>query len=226
MASTTQPSDIETAFSSIRRPRPVLSRERERQLTKRQRTLLDDLATIFEGGFSEFTMAAIASRMSCSLRTLYVLAPSRDELVLVVVDRNLWRVGRAAQRAIQPGMSPLEGLRAYLQAAYVAVGAWTPQFVSDLATIPAAQRLKEEHNRYLCAVTERLLDQAVRMGTIGPVDTSSVACVMGRLGGDFARPEVITSLRSSPEEAADAVLDVLLCGLVNWGLFKRLGPAE
>ena len=58
---------------------------------------------LFAGGFATLTMAELAARLNCSLRTLYALAPSRDELVLVVVDRNLWRVGRAARDAVRRG---------------------------------------------------------------------------------------------------------------------------
>jgi hypothetical protein len=36
---------------------------------------------------------------------------------------------------------------------------------------------------------------------------------MAGLGGDLSRPEVITTLRSSPKEAADAVLDIIVRGL-------------
>lgn len=201
--------------TEVRRPRPVLDRARERGLTERQRELLDELEKLFEDGFASFTMAELASRLNCSMRTLYALAPSRDELVLVVVDRNLWRVGRTAQNAIEPDMAPLDALRAYLEAATVAVSRWTEAFARDLAAVPAARRLGDEHNDYLFAVSRQLLDRAVEGGDIAPVDTAAVARVLAGLGRLFTRPEVIPTLRSSPKDAADGVLDVLLGGLRN-----------
>jgi len=200
-------------IADIRRPRPVLDRERERQLTDRQRELLDQLGTIFDDGFADLTMAEIASRLNCSLRTLYALAPSRDELVLIVVDRNLWRVGRSAQHAIDPDLAPLDALRAYLEAATVAVSRTTQAFARDLATVPAARRLSEAHEDYLLSVTKGLLDLAIERGDIDPVDTAAVARVMTRLGGDFASPDVLATLSTSPKEAADAVLHLILRGL-------------
>ena len=197
----------------VRRPRPVLDRERERRLTDRQRELLDQLGAIFDDGFADLTMAGIAARLNCSMRTLYALAPSRDELVLIVVDRNLWRVGRSAQNAIEPDMPPLDALRAYLAAATVAVSRTTHAFARDLAAVPAAQRLSEAHEDYLLAVTNGLLAVAVDRGDIDPIDTAAVARVMTRLGGDFARPDVLPTLSTSPKEAADAVVDLLLRGL-------------
>lgn len=200
-------------LTDVHRPRPVLDRERERRLTDRQRQLLDQLERIFDDGFADLTMAGIAARLNCSMRTLYALAPSRDELVLIVVDRNLWRVGRSAHNAIGPDMSPMDALRAYLAAATVAVSRTTPAFAGDLASVPAAQRLSDAHEDYLEATTKGLLDLAVERGDIEAIDTAAVARVMARLGRDFARPGVLGTLRTSPKEAADAVVDLLLRGL-------------
>ena len=85
------------------------------------------------------TMADIAARAGCSLRTLYDLAPSRDELVLTVIDRNLRHIGRAAVDAMAPDMAPLEAIRAYLRAANLAVASTTPAFARDQAATPSTQ---------------------------------------------------------------------------------------
>ena len=103
-------------------PEPVLSREREAELTTRQREILDEMGRIFDKGFVDVTMAELASQLNCSLRTLYGLAEGRNALVMMVVDRNLRHVGRTARRAIVDDMSALEAVRAYLAAA--TVGLW------------------------------------------------------------------------------------------------------
>lgn len=204
-------------------PQPVMPRERERALTARQREILDQLSDLFDEGFADLTMAEIASRVNCSLRTLYELAPSRDELVLTVVDRNLWRIGRTAREAIRPDMAPLDAVRAYLRAATVAVGGTTEAFARDLAAVPAAQQLRDAHSEYLVAMTRRLLDLAVEQGHIAAVDTSAVARVVAGLGREFSRPEVIPTLRSSPKEAADAVVEIILRGLQAPALTENPG---
>lgn len=206
-------SEIERRIRAVPAPLPVLDRERERTLTERQRELLDELGAVFDEGFADLTMAEIAARLNCSLRTLYALAPSRDELVLIVVDRNLWRVGRTAHEAISEEMAPLEAVRAYLRAATVAVSGTTEAFARDLAAVPAAKRLSDGHNEYLFEVTRTLLDLAVERGDIPAVDTAAVALVMAGLGRDFSRPEVIATVRSTPKQAADAVVDLILRGL-------------
>jgi AcrR family transcriptional regulator len=206
--------EMQRRLRAVRRPRPMLDRARERGLTERQRQLLDQMERLFADGFANLTMAELASRLNCSLRTLYALAPSRDELVLIVVDRNLWRIGRAARDVIGPDLAPLDALRAYLEAATVAVSGWTEAFARDLTAVPAAQRIEDGHNRYVFEVTCTLLDLAVERGDIAEVDTAAVARVLAGLGRFFSRPEVIPTLRSSPKEAADAVVDLVLRGLL------------
>ncbi len=200
---------------TVERPRPVLDREREEQLTDRQREVLRQLDAMFRDGFAELTMAEIAARAGCSLRTLYALAPSRDELVLMVVDRQLWRIGGDAQRVIGDRMPPLEAIRSYLRAAHAAVNRATDAWSRDLATVPAVRSLVDAHNQYLIDVTRILLDSAAARGDIADVDTAAVARVLAGLGRSFAAPEVARTLRSSPRQAADEAVEIILKGLTR-----------
>ena len=170
--------EVADRLRAVPAPRPVMTRATERGLTERQRDLLDQLGDLFDGGFAHLTMADIAAHLNCSLRTLYSLAPSRDELVLTVVDRNLWKVGRSAMGAVETDMVPLEAITTYLRAANVAVANTTEAFARDLEAVPAAQLLSDDHSAYLVAVTRCLLDMAVEQGDIDDVDTAALARVM------------------------------------------------
>jgi AcrR family transcriptional regulator len=211
-------SEVTARIRSVTPPLALMPPEREEALTQRQRELLDELTQLFEHGWADLTMADLAARMNCSLRTLYELAPTRDELVLTVVDRNLWRVGQRATASVTaPDIAPLDAIRSYLRAATVAVAAVSPAFARDLAAMPAAQALEDAHNDYLVAVTRALLDLAVEQRAIGPVDTAAVARTMAGLGRDLSRPEVMATLASSPKDAADTIVDVVLRGLRSDG---------
>ena len=159
---------------TVPRPKPVLDPSRQLSLTARQREILGQLSAIFDEGFVHLTMAGLAARLRCSLRTLYELAPSRDELVLVVVEQNVMRVGRTAVDALRAEMTAMAALRSYLSAATVAVTTFTPAFARDLATVPAAQELSDAHSSYLVAVARCLLDVAVERGEIVDVDTGAL----------------------------------------------------
>lgn len=109
-------------------------------------------------------------------------------------------------------------MRAYLEAATVAVSGWTGAFARDVAAVPALRELSEAHTNYLFEVTHSLLDLAVERGDIpdrgaDAIDTAAVARVLAGLGLFFTRPDVIPTLRSSPKEAADEVVGLVLRGL-------------
>ena len=210
-----QATEVADRLRAVPAPQPIMTRATERGLTKRQRDLLDQLGDLFDGGFIHLTMADIAAHLNCSLRTLYSVAPSRDELVLTVVDRNLWKVGRSAMGAVETNMAPLEAITTYLRAANVAVANTTAAFARDLETVPAAQRLSDDHSAYLVTVTRCLLDIAVERGDIDEVDTAALARVMAGVGRDFSRAEVVATLRTSPKQAADQALEVILRGLTT-----------
>jgi AcrR family transcriptional regulator len=197
-------------------PRPLLPADAERALSGRQREILDALeALAVQEGFARLTMAQLAARVNCSLRTLYGLAPRKGDLLLMVIDRRLHRIGRAARAAIAPGMDPLDALRAYLEAATIAVAPATASFARELVAVPGSAQLIEEHANYVIAVTRDLLERAREQGRIAAIDTGALALVLGGLGAFFARPQIIPLLQESPKATADAILAIMLRGLAR-----------
>jgi len=202
-------------FPGVRAPKPLLSREAERQLSARQLELLDELETkLLREGLADLTMAEIAANAGCSLRTLYGIAPSKDELLLTLADRRLHRIGRAAIAKLTPSMPPLEALRLYLQSANEAVQPESAILSADLAKVGGSSRLLSTHEDYLSAVTRSLLDRAVALRQIPSVDTAAVAHVLAGLGGAFSHPEVAEIAQASPKETADTLTEIILKGLV------------
>ena len=201
-------------FPGVRAPRPLLSAERVQSLTACQREILDELEEIVAAdGVADLTMAEIAAQVNCSLRTLYGITPSKEELVLAVVDRRLRRIGRAAIGSLDASLSPLDALRAYLRAANEAVQPEAVSFSRDLVDVRGAKRLLDAHENYVIAVARSLLDRAVAEEQISPVDTASVAHVLGGLGREFAQPETAGVAAASPKETADAIVEIFLRGL-------------
>ena len=201
-------------FTGVPAPKPILPSEAERQLSPRQREILDELEQLLgTRRLGDRTMSEIASEVNCSLRTLYGIAPSKDELVLTIVDRRLHHIGRASIDSLDPSLSPMETLRAYLRAANEALQPSSVAFSDDLVGISGAQRLLDSHADYVMAVTRSLLDRAVAEREIEPVDTASLAYVLGRLGRVFSRPERSELAEAPPKETADAIADIILRGL-------------
>jgi AcrR family transcriptional regulator len=221
------PGPARLRFPGAPAPRPLLPPEAERRLTARQREVLGALeALVVRGGFAGLTMAGIAARLECSLSTLYGIAPSKDELVLAVVDRRLRGIGRRALAAVDASKPALDALRAYLRTVNEALQPATHALARELADVPGAQRLLDAHEGYVVAVTRGLLARAIEEGEIPPVDAGALAHVLGGLGRELSRPEVAESaLAGTPKQAADAITEIVLRGLER-GPPPRRRPAR
>ena len=159
--------------------------------------------------------AEIATRTNCSLRTLYGIAQSKEELVLAVVDRRLHGIGRRAIASLDPSLPPLDALLAYMRAVSEAIDPERNALSREFADLPGGQRMLDAHERYVAAVLQCLLDRAVADGQIAACDTASVAHLLGGLGREFARPEVADTAHASPKDTVAALTEIVLRGLVT-----------
>lgn len=204
------------SIKSVRAPKRLMDLETERSLTTRQLEILDALEdSIMVDSLAGVTIAEIAKRMNCSLRTLYEIAPSKDELVMAVVDRRLHRIGREAMTALDRPGPPLERLRAYLEAANHAVHPTSAIVSRDFARDPAAKRVVGQHSAYLVSITQALLDEAVEIGDIPAMDTTALAHILGGLGSEFSKPDLDDVIQGSPKDAADFVAGIIFAGLIG-----------
>lgn len=202
--------------AGVRTPKPRLRPEAEARLTPRRREVLDQLeALVVGGGFAELTMVQMAARVNCSLRTLYGIAPSKDELVLAVMDRRLRRIGRRAIEAIGRGDGALDSLRRYLRAVNEALQPATIAFAREFEGIAGSRELIDAHEAYIVAVARKLVERAIAEGEIAPVDPAALAHVLGGLGREFAQPRVASVLAQPAQESANAVTEIVLRGLLR-----------
>jgi AcrR family transcriptional regulator len=196
-------------------PRPLLSSRAEALLGPRHRQVLDRLETIFlSQGFASMTVARLASGVGCSRRTLYELAPSKEALVLVVVDRFLHRVGRNALAAIDRTLPFADQIRAYYRGG-LELQRQTTQFVIDLADDPAARRLLDQHFRFAMAVMEELIADGIAAGEFRSTSPGVVAGVLAGSGLFLSQSDVLDGLPLDRDQVPDEVVDLVLRSLAG-----------
>ena len=193
-------------------PRPLLSQRAEERLRPRQKEILDHLEALFLAeGFSRFTVGDLAGRLGCSRRTLYELAPSKEELVLTVLDRFLHRVGRTALASIDPDAPIADRIRAYFRGGQEILRQ-TVAFADDVTDAPAVGRLLERHFRYVDDVVEALLALGIESGELRVARPDLVSAIITGATLHLARPDVWEEV--GEVEAADEVIDLVLASLL------------
>jgi AcrR family transcriptional regulator len=197
----------------LRPPRPLLSARAEAQLSGRHRVMLDELEDLFlSAGFASSTMRDLAAHLRCSLRTLYEIAPSKQELVLLVLDRFFHRVGRNALAAIDPGAPVAERIRSYFGSG-VELQRWTVALAEDSAGEAEILRLADRHFTYVNAVLEQLIAEGVSRREMKAVDPKVAAAALGAAGVYLTRPDVTAHIGRLSQDVVDEALDIFLLGL-------------
>jgi AcrR family transcriptional regulator len=185
------------------------------ELSSRLREILDQLEAIFvDEGFHHLTVSDLAARLKCSRRTLYEIARSRDELVLIVVDRRLRRVGRHAQQQLRDVRDPADLFAAFLTVPFQELHQHGARFSTDIARQPAIQRLLTAHIRYYVAILREILDNGVRDGHLRPFHTGVVAELVDAGMERLWQPSFLTTTGLSYEEAVAELSAILRSALV------------
>ncbi|MDY7105979.1 MAG: TetR/AcrR family transcriptional regulator [Actinomycetota bacterium] len=209
-------------WSAVARgPGPVAARlapERiglpDRRLRPRQREILDQLDTIFvDEGFAGLTIQQLAARLRCSRRTLYELAPSKDELVLFVIDRRLRRTGHLAAEVLRTVDDPAERLTAYVLTGTSRLRRASIRFREDVARFPAAQRVMAAHHRYASAIMAEIIDEGIARGRFHPLRAAVVAEIVDAAFERLQDPTILRDLGISFEDATEELTVLLARGL-------------
>lgn len=204
---------VPTTVAGLRRPRPLLSQRAEERLGPRHREVLDDLESLFlRDGFSGFSVRELAAHVGCSRRTLYELAPSKDELVLIVFDRFLHRVGRAALDSIDEATPFADQIRSYFRGG-MELQRISQVFGEDLADDPAARRLFDRHYAYVLAVVEELVARGIAAGEFRSATPRIVAGLLAGGAQLFNQPDVLADSGVDLVAATDELLDLVIRSL-------------
>jgi len=195
-------------------PRPLLSHRAEVALGARHRSVLDGLEKLLrDGELGSLTIGELAARLACSRRTLYELAPSKDQLLLLTLDRLMHRIGRTALTAIDADAPAAVQLR---QFATASIGyAFRSEAYDELIDVPGVRRALDRHYRFAGTILERIVASGIANGEFRSIDSSVAANVILASALHLALPDVIADLGRPLEEAVTEMLDLLLAGLLD-----------
>jgi AcrR family transcriptional regulator len=187
-------------------PRALASQRLERLLEELEHVFLRD-------GFLHFRTEELARRLHCSKRALYQIAPSRERLFEVVIDRWLTKLRRAGVDAAARAADPLAAVTGYLGAAVVATRDAGAQFVRDLSRSPATYRRLMSHQRERIAGLERLIERGTRAGHFRGVHPKLLAEVMLNAVAQMVDPELLARVGLTMSQAFAELYDIVEHGL-------------
>ena len=183
--------------------------------TKKHHETIEDLEKLLEKGVPDLTMSEIASKLKISLRTLYEIAPSKDQLILMTMDNILKRLGKHALDSVSNIQSPIEKLEQYLFIVNQAVGPKFNIFLKDIEKINGSKKMADYHENFISNYTQKLLDDAVKINEIKKIDTKAFSILLGGIGREFLKEKNRFLISNSPEESANSITSIILNGIKN-----------
>ena len=181
--------------------------------TKKHHDTIQNLEKLLEKGVPDLTMSEIASRLKISLRTLYEIAPSKDQLILMTMDKILVKLGKHALDSVSEIQSPIEKLEQYLFIVNQAVGPKFNTFLKDIEKINGSQKMADYHENFISNYTQKLLNDAIGMNEIKNIDTKAFSILLGGIGREFLKEKNRCLISTSPEESANSITSIILNGI-------------
>jgi AcrR family transcriptional regulator len=184
------------------------------RFSPRQEEVLDVVEAVFlREGIRAVRMGQLAAEASCSRSTLYELAPSKEDLLLLVLDRMMRRIMRRGAHAMERATDPVERVRAMLTSGALDFAGLGPRFLEAVRQHPSTRLLFDRRISEGRDVLERLIDDAVQAHQFRSVNAAVVAEAMFAVVLRFTDPDFVRSTKVSSTTGLAELIDVLLDGL-------------
>ena len=191
------------------------SPKREAQL----RATLQDI--ILADGFSRLSVSEMAQRLGCSKRTIYELAPTKNELVLNAIAMFFATLREEADRASAACTEPADKIFEYLQVGVRAAQRLGPVVIADIDKWEPARRLWQEHMRLRVDGLRHLIERGIATGVFRDLSPTLVAEMVFAGISRLREPDFYRASDLSLSEAFEEFYRMLLFALVSSPADKR-----
>jgi len=179
-----------------RPPTPRLLPERSRE---RREQVLDDLMELFLAeGFHSFSMEELASRLKCSKTTLYLIASSKEQIVVTAVRAFFKRAASRIETSVASSGDARERISVYLDAMATELQPASQQFYADVNDFAPANQVYRENTLVAAQRVQDLVNEGVAAGVLRSVNAEFVGAAVGH---------IMTAIQSGAIEAATNVDD-------------------
>ena len=180
----------------------------------RREELLAELTALFlREGFAAFGLAALAERLRCSKTTLYLVAGSKEQIVVAAVRSFFAAAAERIEARVAAAGDPAERLRRYLDGVAAELEPVSEAFYADLTAFGPAAEVYEENTRHAARRVRELVDEGVAAGALRPVHAAFVAAAVAQVMAAIQRGDVKAATGLDDAAAYRELTDLLLAAL-------------
>ena len=198
-----------TAASEDSETRPVSRGERREQIR-------NDLEKLFlHEGFRDLTINAIAKRLKCSHRSLYEIAPSKEEMFLVILNRWLERIRHLGWQGALAHSDPVERIEAFLKPGVTETREASAAFVEDVRSYLPAKQMLARHQEERMKFLEDVVADGIKHGSFRKLHSYLVAEVLLSAVTRIDEFDFQSKAGLTFSEAFEELYELLLHGLLK-----------
>ncbi|MDN5797407.1 MAG: TetR/AcrR family transcriptional regulator [Intrasporangium sp.] len=180
----------------------------------RREDVLAELRTLFlAAGFADLTMADLAERLHCSRSTLYLVAPSKEQIVVATVRSYFRAAATSIERRLASETDAVARLRLYLDAVAEELSPASPAFHRDVAAFAPAREVYRQNTQYAAQRVRALIDDGVAAGRLRRVDAAFVGAAAGEVMAAIQRGSISVATGLDDAAAYYQLADLLVHGL-------------
>jgi AcrR family transcriptional regulator len=184
--------------------------------------VLDAVERVFlERGLKPVRIGDLAAEARSSRSTLYELAPNKEELFLLVLDRIMRRIARQGIEAAEGKRDPAAAIKAVLTSGALSMAPLGATFMDAVQSYPPAQWLFDHHIAESRKALERMVQKAIDGGRFRRVHVPIVAEGLFVATLRFIDPDFVRSTGITSSKAMGEFFDVLARGLAVPGEVPR-----
>lgn len=210
---------VETHEETVRRTGTGQPRARvDVRRDARREELVRGLRDLFLAeGFLAFGVGDLADRMRCSRSTLYLVAPTKEQIVLKVVRTWFRDAAVEIEAAVARADDPAVRIETYLRAVARGLAPASPQFYADLAAHEPAREIYRQNTELAAERIRALVAEGVADGRLRPVDAMFVGAVVAQVMSAIQSGAMARATGLDDAAAYEQLAQLLLRGLRDPG---------
>lgn len=164
-----------SAMPTARSPRPgatsVQTPRRRRVDVARREDLVQRIEDIFLAeGFMSVTMAELTERLRCSKATLYSVAPTKEQLVILATKRFFGSSAEAIELEVAAQQDPRIRITTYLGGVAEAMRRNSREFYADMIAFEPTAEIYRRNTATAAERVRELIDEGIDSGVFGAAD--------------------------------------------------------
>lgn len=181
----------------------------------RLRRVLTEIEALFlHEGFLHLSTADVVQRLKCSKTSLYRLAPSREALFQLVVERFLARIRSEGRAAAERTHDWYDAITAFLGAAVPVTRPASYEFFRDMRRFPATSEQLRRHQHQRMLDLEQLIQAGIRDGAFRGLPPRLLAELLFATVGRLTEPEVIQAIGVPMSVAVEEAYRIFEYGVI------------